>query len=570
MFTPPTFPPPELNPVQNWGPMTNTFSVDSSGTMVLYGYSLLCENTCSQSEISLTFSPSDSNVQTSISSPGDQQINLNYIINAGAIAGTHTVCITTPYPPESCNTFIVGDGTPVISSVSPSTWAAGASVPIVISGSNFGTAFPGNANTALTISPSVATFTVQSWTDTVIQATAAVSPSATGSASLFVTSTGFGSGFQSGGGSQPSEGGGNNGVQVVKPTITVTSSGFQITQGSPCTAGTTALVSPGGSTYSVPPLMPPLTYTISNLPASTNVTWQLLVNDGRQDKNPDIFTYNAVTEPATVAVSQNWQNGGNIGGAATLTASYSGNTLTTTFCIPGTNTVGSNLQPIVNTFAANFWGVLPAFKQESYGGSQFNIQGRPSTPLNTITPYGYPLSDGPSGWGYGISQISNEVGSADELWNWQSNIEIGMSVFANAELGADPFWSAQTSAYSTYFAAHSSPPAYGSDIESLCTFAPNLFGRTPSLSPHSYADAIILKRYNSAGTNHDYLAFNVPVDVGAPPHWIQTGSSPIAAWTQPGGASWTASGPPTANTWYIQRFAKNNTNYVSAVCQIGN
>jgi hypothetical protein len=27
---------------------------------------------------------------------------------------------------------------------------------------------------------------------------------------------------------------------------------------------------------------------------------------------------------------------------------------------------------------------------------------------------------------------------------------------------------------------------------------------------------------------------------------------------------------PTANTWYIQRFAKNDTNYVSAVCQTGN
>ena len=145
------------------------------------------------------------------------------------------------------------------------------------------------------------------------------------------------------------------------------------------------------------------------------MTWQFVVNDGRQDKTPDIFTYTAVTMPATTDVSQNWQNGGNIGGAATLTASYSGNTLTTTFCILGTNTVSSNLQPIVNTFNANFWGVLPAFKQESYGGSQFDVKSGPSTPFNTFTPYGYPVSDGPTGWGYGISQISIMVGSADEL-----------------------------------------------------------------------------------------------------------------------------------------------------------
>ena len=184
---------------------------------------------------------------------------------------------------------------------------------------------------------------------------------------------------------------------------------------------------------------------------------------------------------------------------------------------------------------------------------------------NSITPYGFPLSDGPTGWGYGVMQLSNGTGTTDQLWNWQSNVVAGMQLLLSLEQLGDTFWTAQlsTSANSTI--------QIGNDIESQCTFTP-ITGRTPSGGPHSYADAIILKRYNSAAANHDYVGYNVAVEApnsGKPP---QIGINPINVWTQPtiGSPNWTAQAPPQPNVWYVQQLARNLTNYVASVCSHGN
>jgi hypothetical protein len=151
------------------------------------------------------------------------------------------------------------------------------------------------------------------------------------------------------------------------------------------------------------------------------------------------------------------------------------------------------------------------------------------------------------------------------LWNWQSNVVAGMQLLLSLEQSGDAFWSAQLAT------SANSPIQIGNDTESQCTFTP-ITGRTPSGSPHSYADAIILKRYNSAAGNHDYIGCNVAVDApnsGKPP---QIGISPISIWTQPtiGSPNWTAQAPPQPNVWYVQQLAGNLTNYVASVCSHGN
>jgi hypothetical protein len=283
------------------------------------------------------------------------------------------------------------------------------------------------------------------------------------------------------------------------------------------------------------------------------------VNDGRADKHgPDVITYTAVVSVGPNS-TQNWGTLGNIGGNATITASYTGGSASAPFCILGANPVVSNVISYLQTQPGYFWPV-PFLVQQESSTQQFNNHN------NSNTPYGFPISDGPNAWGYGVMQLTNPPGTTDQLWNWQSNVIAGMELLNSLESDGDDFWETQ------YATSAGSPILIGNDSESTCTFAPS-FGRTPAGSPHSYADAIILKRYNSAATNHQYIGFDVPADPVNPRNPNpQLGISPITVWSQPavGSANWTAPAPPTPMVWYVQQRAKNLTNYVEAVCSHGN
>jgi len=313
----------------------------------------------------------------------------------------------------------------------------------------------------------------------------------TGVYDIVLTSLGLlGTGFlqaPQGGGAQSNPG---RIAAAAPPTISITSSGFAITTAQ-CngSSGTSALISPGGAFTS--PIMPPLTYTLQNGPAG-NVTWQLNVNDGRADSvGPDVRTYPGAIS-AGPSSTQDWGTLGNIGGNATITATYTGGSVSASFCILGTNPAVSNVLSYLQAQPAGYFWAVPFLVSQESSTEQFNYNN------NSITPYGFPLSDGPSGWGYGVMQLSNGTGTTDQLWNWQSNVVAGMTLLASLESLGDGFWAAQISA------SASSPIQIGNDSESLCEFTP-ISGRTSSGSPHSYADAIILKRYNSAAMNHDYV-----------------------------------------------------------------
>jgi hypothetical protein len=104
----------------------------------------------------------------------------------------------------------------------------------------------------------------------------------------------------------------------------------------------------------------------------------------------------------------------------------------------GANPVVSNVVSFLQTQPGYFWAVPFLVSQES-STQQFNYNN------NSITPYGFPYSDGPTGWGYGVMQLSNGTAPTDQLWNWQSNVVAGMQLLLSLEQLGDTFWTAQLS-----------------------------------------------------------------------------------------------------------------------------
>ena len=192
---------------------TNSFAVDSAGTMSIYGESLLCEGSCNQAEIQV-YENDDPNVTIeAITSATDQQINVGYSIGSGATVGEHCLYVSTPYGVSNCGSYMIGDFSPTISSISSTSFVAGTSTPNVqISGQNFGTNCPRFA-----VTPALAgtSFTPTNCTDTVVTGTMNIDPSAVaGQDTVSLTAEGFnGQGFLP---AQPGE------TQSATTTITVT------------------------------------------------------------------------------------------------------------------------------------------------------------------------------------------------------------------------------------------------------------------------------------------------------------------------------------------------------------
>ena len=173
-------PPPEITGVQNWSTMNNDFAIGESGTMVLYGYSFLCEDSCPDGDV--TFEDADVHM---IESPEvyDQQINVSYSIDDNAQNGTHTVCYQNIYG-QTCGNFFVGDAVPTITSISQSTFDVGVLASgVTVAGQHFGTNCP-----TLTF-PFQAQYSVSNCNDTSF--TLSVTPSAAGSGNLTLNAQGY-------------------------------------------------------------------------------------------------------------------------------------------------------------------------------------------------------------------------------------------------------------------------------------------------------------------------------------------------------------------------------------------
>jgi hypothetical protein len=117
---------------------------------------------------------------------------VNYSIAQNATPGTYYFTVTNPFGTSNQVAFSVGDDTPNITGISPNTWNAGVTTPVVITGQHFGTNAP-----TLTFSDPNISYALSSYSDGQIVASIAVAANDPGgNLNLSVTSNGYsGNGF---------------------------------------------------------------------------------------------------------------------------------------------------------------------------------------------------------------------------------------------------------------------------------------------------------------------------------------------------------------------------------------
>ncbi len=169
-------------------------------------------------------------------------------------------------------------------------------------------------------------------------------------------------------------------------------------------------------------------------------------------------------------------------------------------------------------------------------------------------------------------QLTKPPATPAQMWNWQQNALSGMSLLNGYEASGDSYWTQQVSSFEAYCTATfgsmgcnagllpgDPPPAEAgtfTEVSTSCVFSYFVPLSTPSGIPHSYADAVILKRYNSAYQYHDWIGWNVPINNVPYPQ--------IMSWPSP-------SASPLPNTWSYQAYSQNAmSDYVNAVCMQGN
>jgi hypothetical protein len=128
--------PPYIAAIDNAGTTTSaSASLNSSGYFEIYGSSL----TASGGDPAPQVSVSGSGVTLSVTYASDIQVNVYYTVSGNAATGAYGITITTYAGTSNTVNMNVGDPTPVIGSVSPNSWNAGATTAFTITGQGFGT-----------------------------------------------------------------------------------------------------------------------------------------------------------------------------------------------------------------------------------------------------------------------------------------------------------------------------------------------------------------------------------------------------------------------------------------------
>jgi hypothetical protein len=290
-------------------------------------------------------------------------------------------------------------------------------------------------------------------------------------------------------------------LPVPPPNLTITSEG-QVLPAGAC------------AHITADPRMPNLAFSLSpstSTPLSGYANWSLSVQYNRSDGTVDQVAYGQgvqllATSTWTPQFASTLQ-----GGTATVTWIYGAlPSFSSNFCVDGLNPT----QGVASAYAGainSYWDIPKLIATES-SWLQFSN--------------GQPNSNGGSQPGFGLMQLTNPKATASQIWNWQQNVVAGLSLFGTKQAGGNAFWQIQQQNYQAYLQNHGGigPPPPANDIEGYCTFSYSPDGT----STHSFADAIVLKRYNSVG-NGEYLVFN-------------------------------------NGTWTPSPLALNGTNYVAAVC----
>jgi hypothetical protein len=213
---------------------------DSNKTISVTGENLQDELDVSKVSIS------GSGVSASVSSPGATDATVTYSISTGASTstGARQFTMSNSFGTSNAETFTIVDPSPNVTGVSPSTWYAGSSYTVTITGTNFGT----NPSVSIALPSGTIQPTTSNPSDTSVTVSFSVpANSPSGTAPVTVTSTGFnGSGFYPGNsGNSPSAS--NNSGQTVAVTpapqimiIPSVSQATDTTNLSSCTGGSAA------------------------------------------------------------------------------------------------------------------------------------------------------------------------------------------------------------------------------------------------------------------------------------------------------------------------------------------
>ncbi len=158
---------------------------------------------------------SGSGVSVSVQSASSSQVVLGYTVASNASTGAHNITVATRFGTSNSVAFNVGDRTPVVQSVSPSTWPAGTNTTVTLTGTGFGT------NPTVSASGTGVSISVTNANDTQITATVSVTANAPDQTSTVqVQSNGYtGSGFIATTGGQSSTGSNTATVQAIAAPV---------------------------------------------------------------------------------------------------------------------------------------------------------------------------------------------------------------------------------------------------------------------------------------------------------------------------------------------------------------
>jgi hypothetical protein len=210
---------------------------DSNKTITVTGQNL-------EDQLGVTgVSISGSGITSSVSTPGASNATVTYSIANNGSTGAQSFTISNSFGTSSAVTFTVVDPSPTVTGVSPSTWSAGSSYTVTITGTNFGT----NPSVSIALPTGTITPTTSNPSDTSVTVSFTVpTNSPSGSAPVTVTSRGFnGSGFYPGSSGNSPSATNNSGdvvAQTPVPQIMIIPSVSQASasQLSSCTSGTLA------------------------------------------------------------------------------------------------------------------------------------------------------------------------------------------------------------------------------------------------------------------------------------------------------------------------------------------
>jgi hypothetical protein len=186
----------QANPPSISSISANSGAVGTSGSTVVNGQHLMDDFECSSATIS-------GGVQTTIDwdTETTTQATVDFTIpTSGVTTGTQSLAMYNIWGEGSPVSFTIDDDTPIITSISPSTWQAGATTPVTFYGQHFGNNMP-----TLAFSDQSISYSVTAYSDTQITADGAVpGGDPGGQVTVSVTSTGY-----NGNGWNPAPGGGS-------------------------------------------------------------------------------------------------------------------------------------------------------------------------------------------------------------------------------------------------------------------------------------------------------------------------------------------------------------------------